>query len=628
MKPFDLSQYMLTLSQAAGAGNVGYNSGNTYSAGTVGAALKALAPTTLTQGSVVFAGAGGALSQDNASLFFDDTNNRLGIGQAVPQSKLHVEQTTDGEIARFQRGGGTNIPILKINFSEANNTAGFETTGATGAHMSFVTGAAERMRIASNGFVGINTTPPASGSSGFFVGTEMSLNTVGANNVLYFNGHWDGTFKSLTTGYEAHITHNKDIGDLVFWSSSASAAAGAAVPTVERFKITPNGTLHMLNNVQFYGELGMPNTTSSITVSPSPTFGGNGGGGLVLRGQTSAYQPGWVEFYAGTGAGKSERAAFLNTGELAIYGQANQLLLKNSKAGNEHTLIQRTDTSNFYFLLSDPATYPNGTWNVLRPFTINLSNGNVSCSTKIGVYGAGTVELRNSGDILTHRGNNTGYLFFGNAEGRYVGFDGGNYIMPFSDLYVNGSLVSTAANVTTFSNVKRFWSGGGIIWGNPYTHCQGYNNDGGGAGFAMLREAQYGIHWMLDPDNIVRLGGWSSGVRFTSDTAGNFVATGNVAIYSDERLKTNWRPVRPDFVQQLAAIGYSGIFDRIDTKETQVGVGAQSIQRFFPEAVRMGDNNTLTLNYGSAAMVSAVELAKKVVELEEKVARLERLIRQ
>ncbi|KKM24133.1 hypothetical protein LCGC14_1608170, partial [marine sediment metagenome] len=34
----------------------------------------------LTQGSVMFAGAGGVVSQDNSNLFWDDTNNRLGIG--------------------------------------------------------------------------------------------------------------------------------------------------------------------------------------------------------------------------------------------------------------------------------------------------------------------------------------------------------------------------------------------------------------------------------------------------------------------------------------------------------------------------------------------------------------------
>ena len=46
--------------------------------------------TALTLGSVPFIGASGALIQDNANLFFDDTNNRLGIATALPTTPLDV----------------------------------------------------------------------------------------------------------------------------------------------------------------------------------------------------------------------------------------------------------------------------------------------------------------------------------------------------------------------------------------------------------------------------------------------------------------------------------------------------------------------------------------------------------
>lgn len=45
-----------------------------------------------TAGSVVFSD-GSKLTQDNASLFFDDTNNRLGIGTAVPRGFLDVNNS-------------------------------------------------------------------------------------------------------------------------------------------------------------------------------------------------------------------------------------------------------------------------------------------------------------------------------------------------------------------------------------------------------------------------------------------------------------------------------------------------------------------------------------------------------
>ena len=46
--------------------------------------------TAFTAGSVVFAGASGVYSQDNANFFWDDTNNRLGLGNVAPACALDV----------------------------------------------------------------------------------------------------------------------------------------------------------------------------------------------------------------------------------------------------------------------------------------------------------------------------------------------------------------------------------------------------------------------------------------------------------------------------------------------------------------------------------------------------------
>jgi len=55
-----------------------------------------------TQGSVLFAGASSVLAQDNANLFYDDTNNRLGIGTASPQVALHISENSLDEILRIE----------------------------------------------------------------------------------------------------------------------------------------------------------------------------------------------------------------------------------------------------------------------------------------------------------------------------------------------------------------------------------------------------------------------------------------------------------------------------------------------------------------------------------------------
>lgn len=48
----------------------------------------------LTPGSVLFAGPSGVISEDNPNLFWDNANNRLGVATSVPQDTLHVNGTS------------------------------------------------------------------------------------------------------------------------------------------------------------------------------------------------------------------------------------------------------------------------------------------------------------------------------------------------------------------------------------------------------------------------------------------------------------------------------------------------------------------------------------------------------
>ena len=68
----------------------------------------------------------------------------------------------------------------------------------------------------------------------------------------------------------------------------------------------------------------------------------------------------------------------------------------------------------------------------------------------------------------------------------------------------------------------------------------------------------------------------------------------------------------------------SGIFDRIESGNTEVGVGAQSLQKVLAEAVVSGEDGLLSVNYGGAALVAAIKLAERVVALEARLAALEK----
>ena len=113
-------------------------------------------------------------------------------------------------------------------------------------------------------------------------------------------------------------------------------------------------------------------------------------------------------------------------------------------------------------------------------------------------------------------------------------------------------------------------------------------------------------------------GGFSVGT--TADPgAGAILASGNITAYSDERLKTDWSALPADFVERLAEVKH-GTYTRIDNGQRQAGVGAQSLRPLLPEVILEGEH--LAVAYGNAAMVSAVELAKRVVRLEKALANL------
>jgi len=96
-----------TLQQVTTNGSTS-NVGISVTAG--GVSSNSLKVTTLTPGSVPFVGTAGLITQDNTNLFFDDTNNRLGINTNTPGNTLDVHTA------------GTN-PILALNNTAGNQSA-------------------------------------------------------------------------------------------------------------------------------------------------------------------------------------------------------------------------------------------------------------------------------------------------------------------------------------------------------------------------------------------------------------------------------------------------------------------------------------------------------------------------
>jgi len=234
-----------------------------------------------------------------------------------------------------------------------------------------------------------------------------------------------------------------------------------------------------------------------------------------------------------------------------------------------------------------PTLNQNTTGNAATATTAtNQSGGTVSATT--GTFSS-TVTAPNYCDSTGSYNVNLGS---GGVAGRAVvaGYSGGAYGgIGYNLTHTSTSNTYTAPGGDPSSYI-RFDSGGFVFLGAP----------GGSAGRTLSYTSLVSI---------------SSG--------GALTAASNVTAYSDERLKKDWANLSPTFLEDLAKVKY-GTYTRIDTGERQVGASAQDMQKVLSEAVNVGtdDDKTLSLAYGNAALVAAIELAKEVQLLKEEIKQL------
>jgi hypothetical protein len=100
----------------------------------------------------------------------------------------------------------------------------------------------------------------------------------------------------------------------------------------------------------------------------------------------------------------------------------------------------------------------------------------------------------------------------------------------------------------------------------------------------------------------------------TLTDGGTLTVSSGITISSDERLKTDWAPAADDFLERMSRV-LRGTFTRISSGERSAGVGAASLREVFPEAVLEGPDGYLSVAYGQAALVLALELTDEVLRL-------------
>lgn len=265
------------------------------------------------------------------------------------------------------------------------------------------------------------------------------------------------------------------------------------------------------------------------------------------------------------------------------------------------------------FTVTSNASSSNGASTIVaRDASGNFSANTITASLSGNATTATTATNQSGGTVSATTG-----AFSGQVTGRASGVD---TVASFSATTAGGSYASmwTRRGGPFTASVAHSGSSYAPYVNMVYNHNAGYE---GLYSLGVLCEsaANPGSFNLMH----INSGGGAVVVWSFQGSTGNFTSPGNVTAYSDERLKKNWRPVQEGFVEKLAQVK-SGIYDRTDMEVTQAGVSAQEMQKLLAETVQTGEDGILSLAYGNAALVAAIELAKQVVELKKEIEELKK----
>jgi len=327
-----------------------YNGTSWGSAGASGNIAIGDTITSATAGSILFAGTSGVLAQDNANFFWDDTNNRLGLGTATPTQALTLQTSSinaSGIIALFK--------------TTLNDYAAFQVQNSSAAWQFSV------RNIADSNSSGFNFYYSADGSTGFL-------------NVMTLTKTGNVAIGTDTIGSKFQVNGNAAIG---YSASTAAPTNGLAVSgntTIGGILTTNNGT-NSTNGIKIVSSLTSSLFTGGIEFIRTTVAAGskiepfrdatNGGVGLRFLTTTSnanevsgTYNPALTILNNGSATFSSSLSASnfsgsssgTNTGDQTLAGLGGQPQL------NGTGFVKATGTSisydnSTYYLASNPSGF-------------------------------------------------------------------------------------------------------------------------------------------------------------------------------------------------------------------------------------------------------------------------------
>ena len=349
-----------------------------------------------TEGSVLFAGSSGVLTQDNAKLFFDDSTNRLGVGTNNPSVLLHLQENSLDEILRIEStdatAGSNSAPDVVIK--SPKQTAD-DYLGSLWWYGNDDGGNAEAYAR-----IGVILDDPTDGveSGAMFIQSDIegTLRTM-----LYIEGH--------TTGGTGQVVTNYNAKNVNFRTLNLAAPAGpggygiahdASTGRIGIGTSAPSSLLHLV---------GVDDDNPELRISRS------GVTSQYLSMQNEDASGGFVSSQSGESNKKPLYLESLHNSGGSAAGD-NSILIRTGAASSPTTRVTLSDTANKFIIESgtvlsvdDNIRVGNTSGPTETDYSISASK---SASTVSGGLfssstGEGAITNDNAGWWLTAAGMNT-----------------------------------------------------------------------------------------------------------------------------------------------------------------------------------------------------------------------------